>query len=102
MLYEVNLIQTNSYFHDRILTSNGVDHFYVESLKKIQEDRLFQQQKEYKVDETRLLWSKEIFYVSKGGDIRSCILIEFHRKLYSGHTGYQKMISVVKKHFFLA
>ena len=33
--------------------ANRVDTFYVEILKKVQEDRLFQQQKEYKVDETR-------------------------------------------------
>ena len=45
ILYEVTLIQTDSYFHDRIRTKNRVDCFYGEILKKIQEDRLFQQQK---------------------------------------------------------
>ena len=35
MLYEVTLIQTDSYFHDRIRMANRVDHFYVEVLKKI-------------------------------------------------------------------
>ena len=63
MLYEVTLRQTDSYLHDRIITENGVDCFSIEILKKIQEDRLFQQQKEYKVAETRLLWSKERLYV---------------------------------------
>ena len=38
--------------------TNEVDQFYVEILKKVQEDRLFQQQKEYKVDDNELLWSK--------------------------------------------
>ena len=80
MLYEVNLSQTDLDLNERIRTANGVDHFYVEILKKVQGDRLFQQQKEYKVDETGLLWSKEILYVPKGGDIRSSILIEFHQK----------------------
>ena len=80
--------------------TNEVDQFYVEILKKVQEERLFQQQEEYKVDQTRLLWSKERLYVLEGGDIRSNILMEFHRKPYSRNLGYQKMILVVKKHFF--
>ena len=100
MLYEVTLSQTGSYLHDRIRTANRVDPFYVEIFKKVHEDRLFQQQKEYKVDKTRLLWSKEILYVPKRGDITSSILMEFHWEPYSGHPGYQKMIFVVKRHFF--
>ena len=99
MLYEVTLSQTLD-LHDRIRTTNRVHCFYVVILKNIQEDRLFQQQKEYKVDKTGLLWSKERLYVPEGGDIRSNILMEFHRNPYSGHSGYQKMILAVKKHFF--
>ena len=60
----------------------------------------FQQQKEYKVDEMGLLWSKERLYVPEGGDIWFNILMEFHQTPYSGHLGYQKMISAVKKHIF--
>ena len=74
MLYEVTLIQTDLDLHDRIRTINLFDCFYVEILKKDEEDRLFQQRKEYKVDETRLLWSKETLYVPEGGDIMSNIL----------------------------
>ena len=72
----------------------------VEILKKVQEDRLFQQQNEYKVDEIGLLWSKERSYVSEGGDIWLSILTKFHWTPYSGNEGYQKMISIVKRHFF--
>ena len=59
MIYEVNLSQTDAYLHERIRAANGVDPFYVEILKKVQEDRLFQQQKEYKVYESVLLWSND-------------------------------------------
>ena len=44
MIYEVTLSQTNSNLH-RIRMANRVDPFYVKILKKVQEDRLFQQQK---------------------------------------------------------
>ena len=100
MIYEVTLSEANADLHDKIQTTNKVDLLYVEILKKVQKDRLFQQQKEYKVDDSRLLWSKDRLYVLHGGDIRSSILIEFHRAPYSGHLGYQNMISFIKRHFF--
>ena len=100
MIYEVTLIQIDAYFYERIRMTNRVDSFYVEILKKFQEDRLFQQQKEYKVDESGLLWSKERLYVLEGGDVWSSILTEFHRTPYSRHPRYQKIISTVKRHFF--
>ena len=43
MIYEMTLSQTDSDLDNRIRTTNRFDHFYVEILKKVQEDRLFQQ-----------------------------------------------------------
>ena len=63
MIYEVNLSQSDLDLHVRIRKTNKVDPFYVEILKKVQDDRLFQQQKKYKVDGTWILWSKERLYV---------------------------------------
>ena len=100
MIYEVTVSQNNADLHEKIRTANKVDPFYVEILKKVQEDWLFQQQKEYKVDETELLWSKDRLYVPGVGDIRSSILIEFHQTPYPRHPEYQKMIFVMKRHFF--
>ena len=57
--------------HDNIRTTNKVDPLYVEILEKVQED----QQKEYKVDDSRLLWFKDRLYVPDGGDIWHNILI---------------------------
>ena len=42
MIYEVNLSQINLDLHERIRMTNRVDPFYLEILKKVQEDRLFQ------------------------------------------------------------
>ena len=63
MIDEVIFSQTNVDLHKRIREANRVDPIYVEVLKKVQEDKLFQQQKEYKVDESRLLWSRDRLYV---------------------------------------
>ena len=99
MIYEVTLSQTNLDLHKKFGTTNRVDPFYVAILKKFEEDKLFQQQKEYKVDEIGLLWSKERLYILEGGDIQSNIFMEFHKKPYLGNPRYQKMISAVKKQF---
>ena len=99
MIYEVTLSQTDADLHEKIRMANKVDPFYVEILKKVQEDRLFQQQKEYKVDDSGLLWSKDRLYVPDGGDIWSSILTEFHRAPYSRHPGYQNIISAIKRLF---
>ena len=69
MIYEVTLSQTDADLHEKIRMANKVDPFYVEILKKVQEDWLFQQQKEYKVDDSELLWSKGRLYVPDRGDI---------------------------------
>ena len=45
MIYEVTLSQTDAHLHEKIRAANRVDPFYVEILKKVQEERLFQQQK---------------------------------------------------------
>ena len=43
MIYEVTLSQTDADLHENIRMTNKVNPFYVEILKKVQEDRLFQQ-----------------------------------------------------------
>ena len=45
MLFEETLSQTDLDLHKRIRTTNRVNHFYVEILNKVQEERLFQEQK---------------------------------------------------------
>ena len=100
MVYEVKLSQSSAYLHERIREVNRLDPFYVEIVKKVEEGKLFQQQKEYKVDESGLLWSKNRLYVVEGGELRSSILMEFHQALYFGHSIYQNMISAVNKRFF--
>ena len=46
MIYEVTLSQIDVDLHERIITTNRFDSFYVEIVKKFLEDMLFQQQKE--------------------------------------------------------
>ena len=69
MIYEVILSQNDANLHENIRMVNKVDPFYVEILKKVQEDWLFQQEKKYKVDDFGLLWFKDRLYVSDGGEI---------------------------------
>ena len=100
MIYEVTLSQTDADLHENIRVANRVDPFYVDILNKFHQDRLIQQQQEYNVDESWLLWSKYHLYVPEGWNLWSRILIEFHWELYSGHLEYQKILFAIKRHFF--
>ena len=40
---------------------------------------------------------RDIIYVSVDSDLKKIILREFHAKLYLGHPGYQKTLTIVKK-----
>jgi len=43
---------------------------------------------------------RDKIYVSDYSEIKKLILREFHVKPYSGHPGYQKTLTIVKKFYF--
>jgi len=44
-----------------------------------------------------LIRFRDKIYVPNDSELKKLILREFHVKLYSGHPGYQKILTVVKK-----
>jgi hypothetical protein len=53
------------------------------------------------LDKNGLLRFKNL-YVPNFDDLKTTILDELHKKMYSGHRGYQKTITVLKKIVLLA
>ena len=52
------------------------------------------------MNEKGLLLYKDILYVPNVPKIKLLILNEFHKTPYSGHSGYQKTITMVRKDYF--
>jgi len=43
---------------------------------------------------------RDMIYVSDNIELKKVILTEFHAKPYSGHLGYQKTLTAVKKLYY--
>ena len=47
-----------------------------------------------------LILNKRILYIPNSTDIKLIIMDELHKRPYSGHPRYQKMITMTRKDFF--
>ena len=57
---------------------------------------------DYSLNEKGLMMYKNRLYVPNVPKIKLLILNEVHKSPYSGHHGYQKMITMLRKIFLLA
>ena len=51
----------------------------------------------YSISSKDLLVYKNRLYIQDSEEVKWLILNELHKKPYSGHTGYQKMITKLRK-----
>jgi hypothetical protein len=49
-----------------------------------------------------LLTLRDRLYIPNCDDLKSFIMDELHKRPYTGHPGYQKMITTTRKQFLLA
>jgi hypothetical protein len=54
----------------------------------------------YQMNEGGLLTYRNRFYIPVCDDLKRFIMDELHKKPYSGHPGYQKMITATRKQFY--
>jgi hypothetical protein len=56
--------------------------------------------KEYEIKEDGLLMHKNRIYFPSSKELRNLVLKEMHNVPYTGHPGYQKIITAVRSQFF--
>jgi hypothetical protein len=54
----------------------------------------------YQMMEGGLLTYKNILYIPDCDDLKRFIMDELHKRPYTGHPGYQKMITATRKQFY--
>ena len=54
----------------------------------------------YSIRSEYLLVYKNWLYIPDSEEVKRLILNELHKKPYSGHTGYQKMITKLRKSYY--
>ena len=47
-----------------------------------------------------LLLHKSKLYIPNSADIKLTVVVELHKRPYSGHPGYQKMITMIRNYLF--
>ena len=55
---------------------------------------------DYSFNEKGLMLYKNMLYVPNIPEVKLLILNEVHKSPYSGHLGYQKMITMLRKEYF--
>ena len=85
---------------DKIEESMGFDKTYLNLKDKISKNKFGTKKSEYDLNEKGILMYKNRLYVPNIPKIKLLILNEIHRSPYSGHPGYQKMITMLRKDYF--
>jgi hypothetical protein len=55
---------------------------------------------DFKIDQEGILKFKNIIYIPNSMDLKLMILNEIHKKPYSGHLGYHKIVTTLRKQFY--
>eukprot|EP00253_Pinus_taeda_P004481 PITA_04481 len=76
------------------------DSEYQQLKLQIQQSAKRDSQQEYELDDAGRIYFKKRLYVPNQSRIRNLIMDEFHTSHYTGHPGYQKMITAIRKEYF--
>jgi hypothetical protein len=72
----------------------------MELAAKLQQGEMPQKVENYKLETDGILMYKNRVYVPNVQYLKLVILHEMHNVPYVGHPGYQKIVAVVKSHYF--
>ena len=76
------------------------DEIYQNLQAKMKENSTESLSKGYSLNEKRFLLYKDRMYVPNVHKVNLLILDEIHKTPYSGHPGYQKTITMLRKEYF--
>lgn len=97
----MNAISTyKSDLEDRIKESGLRDENYQYLKNKISENQAGNDETHFRLNENGLLIYKKRLYIPNVPETKLLILNETHKSPYSGHPGYQKMLTMLRKEFF--
>jgi hypothetical protein len=94
----INMYQTD--IKSIFLEVASVDLQYMELVAKLQPGEMLQKVENYKLETDGILLYKNIICIPNVQGLKLVILREMHSVPYVGHPGYQKIVAVVKRHYF--
>jgi hypothetical protein len=99
-LFEINISREESDLEQRIRMIGINDRNYTKIMTELQNSTANSDKRDLSIDKKGLLRLKNILYILDSVELKSTILDEVHKKPYSGHPGYQKTITTLRKLFF--
>jgi hypothetical protein len=99
-LFEINISRKESDLEQRIRTTGVNDENYTKMMAKFQNSIANSDKPDISIDRKGLLRFKNRLYIPDSTELKLTILDEVHKKLYSGHPGYQKTITTLRKLFY--
>jgi hypothetical protein len=98
-LFEINISRAKSDLEQRIRMAGINDANYTKIMTELQNSTANSDKPDLSIDKKGLLRLKNRLYIPDSAELKSTILDEVHKKPYSGHPGYQKTITTLRKLF---
>jgi hypothetical protein len=99
-LFEINIRREESDIDQRIKGASNNNEKYIKTVAYLQNNAKNLDNTDLILDRNGLLRFKNRLYIPDSAKLKLTILDEVHKKPYSGHLGYQKMVTTLRKLFY--
>jgi hypothetical protein len=99
-LFEINISREKSDLEQRIRTSGVNDENYTKTVAELQNTTTNSDKPDLSIDKNGLLRFKNRLYIPDSTELKITVFYEVHKKPYSGHPGYHKRITTLRKLFY--
>eukprot|EP00253_Pinus_taeda_P011854 PITA_11854 len=99
-LCELSVSKWRTSLVEQIKTAASRDSEYQHLKQQVQQVVKERLQQGYTLDSDGMLCFNKKLYVPDSNDLKRLILDEFHISHYTGHPGYQKMVTALKKEYY--
>jgi hypothetical protein len=100
LIYTVTRSNYETNLEERVRITAEKDPEYQNIKLKIVDNSTGIEESDFRFSKSGLLMYKNRLYVPESNEIKLLILDELHKKPYSGHPGYQKLITMLRKEFY--
>jgi hypothetical protein len=99
-LFEINISKDESDLGKRIKAASNNDENYTKTMAYLRNNAKKLDIADMRLDKNGLLRFKNRLYILDSTKLKLTILDEVHKKPYSDHLGYQKMVTSLRKFFY--
>jgi hypothetical protein len=99
-LFEINVSREEIDLEHRIRMTGINEKNYTLTVAELQNTIANSDKPDLIIDKNGLLQFKNRLYIPVSTELKIIVLDEVHKKPYSGHRGYQKMITTLRKLFY--